>query len=229
MRKSETPVWDELIRSDRKTLGITVRPDRSILLRAPLDAGEDEILAKMWKRRRWIWRQQQFFLTFEPRMTERRYISGESHLYLGRQYRLKVLQSCLSEVKVRAGYLELLTPDPSPEAARRVLRSWYRERATLHFPTALCAARQRFKRPIEVEPRVEIRRLSRRWGSCLSDGRILLNVDLIRAPRACQEYVIAHEICHLLVPNHSRRFFALLDAVMPEWKSRKSRLERLLA
>ena len=75
-------------------------------------------------------------------------------------------------------------------------------------------------------PTIQVRRMKTRWGSCSKKGQILLNTDLVQAPIACIDYVIVHELCHLIVPNHSPRFYSLLDQSMPDWRARKLKLEK---
>lgn len=226
---SRTLEWDELRRSERRTLSITVRPDRSILVRAPISATEDEIRARLWRRRRWIWRQQEFFRQFEPRVSARSFVSGETHLYLGRRYRLKVLRGDQLHVRLHAGYIEVTLPTATSESVEAALRHWYRERAEVHLTAIFADVLEKYHRPLPTTPAIRIRKLAKRWGTCNKDGRIDLNVDLIRVPRSCIEYVAAHELCHVLVPDHSAEFYGLLQSVMPDWKERKARLEVIAA
>lgn len=219
----------EVRRTERKTLSISVFPDGFIEVRAPLSTTDEEIAARIRRRRRWIARQQEFFGQFKPRTPERQYVSGETHLYLGRQYRLKILHGKKKSVRLWAGYLEVTLPDGSPEAVRKTLQSWYRLQAERHFDLALKKVLKEFHRKLPGEVSVEARSFSKRWGTCHPGGRIVLNVDLVRAPRSCIEYVLLHELCHLLVPDHSKAFFRILEGHLPDWRARKLRLERILS
>lgn len=218
-----------LHRSERKTLSITVYPGGQVEVRAPLAASDEEVAARVRRRRRWIRKQKDFFEQFKPRTPERQYVSGETHLYLGRQYRLKVIEGVRKPVRLWAGYIEVTLKETSRDSVRKVLSKWYRCQAERHFLLVLAKVQKEFHRKLPVDVAIDSRQFSRRWGTCHPDGRISLNVDLIRAPRSCIEYVVLHELCHLLVPDHSRAFFRLLDGHMPDWRERKSRLERLLA
>lgn len=219
----------ELRRSSRKTLSISVFPDGFIEARAPLDASDEEVAARVRRRRRWIARQQEFFSQFKPRTPERQYLSGETHLFLGRQYRLKVIVGEKKSVRLWAGYLEVTVGDDSPNAVRRVLRSWYRRQAERHFESLLQKVLKEFHQKLPADVTVEARAFAKRWGTCHPSGRIVLNIDLVRAPRSCIEYVLVHEICHLLVPDHSKAFFRILEGYLPDWRARKLRLEKTLA
>lgn len=212
---------------ERKSLGITVHPDRSVTVKAPVDAAMDKILSKVRKRAPWILKQQSYFLSFEPLTPPRQYISGETHLYLGRQYRLKIYESPEETVKLKRGFLEVYTRDKSK--AKPLVLDWYKRRAEIKFPEIAEKWIERFKK-YDVEPSAfVIKWMEKRWGSCTPKGKIILNVELMRAPRGCIEYVIVHELCHLVHHNHSTAFFELQAKEMPGWRRWKERLERVLA
>ena len=110
-----------------------------------------------------------------------------------------------------------------------MLNEWYLEKAAVWFPKLAEALLNRFKK-YGVSPKaIEIKKMQYRWGSCSAKGRVLLNLELIKAPKACIEYVIIHELCHLLHHDHTSAFFKLQDKEYPEWKKWKEKLERLLA
>jgi len=212
----------------RRTLTIEVHPDGRVLVRAPVDCPADVIADRVRKRAAWISRQLADFERYHPRTPARHYVNGESHLYLGRQYRLKVVRGDPPEVSVVRGRLTLRLPDPaSAERVRSALLCWYRERARRHFEEALDACLPRFE-GLE-RPRLIVRTLQSRWGSLSAAGTMTLNVHLVRAPRACIEYVVAHELCHLKHRGHGAAFFQLLERVMPDWAERKERLELALS
>ncbi len=212
---------------ERKSLGITVHPDRKVTVKAPLDSALEKIQEKVRKRAPWILKQQSYFLSFEPLTPPRKYISGESHLYMGRQYRLKVYKSDEEVVKLKRGFLEVHIKDKSK--AKQLVRNWYKERANLKFPVIAENWIVRFKK-YGVEPSdFIIKWMEKRWGSCTPKGKIILNVELMKAPKRCIEYVIVHELCHLIHHNHSNAFFELQTKEMPDWKKWKERLERVIA
>ncbi|MBL9160986.1 MAG: M48 family metallopeptidase [Verrucomicrobiales bacterium] len=217
-----------LSRRHRKTLAITVHPDLRVEVVAPMNAAETAILERVRHRARWILRQQRQFLSWMPKPRDRQYRGGETHRYLGRQYRLKLVRAKASSVKLRGGFLEVGLPDPAdPKAVRRVLDRWYRDQSKVRFAKQLREAHARMKAHEIPEPRLRLLRMAKRWGSCTPAGEILLNPDLVKAPAPCIDYVILHELCHLKHPNHSRAFFELLDAILPEWRKQKDRLERV--
>ncbi len=216
--------------SDRKTMAITVYPEGAIEVIAPRGATQEKIENRLRKRARWVLRQLLYFEQFKPRSPRRRYIGGESHLYLGRQYRLKLTKSKIDGVKVRGAYLCVASPFcADAHHVKRLVTGWYREKARSRLNDRFDAISQRFKRLKCGSSPPILRSMSRRWGSFNRAGRVLLNPDLIRAPTACIDYVITHELIHLVHPNHSSRFYELLDALMPDWRSRKTRLEKILS
>ena len=219
-----------LHRADRKTLAITVKPDLSVVVSAPHSAEQEAIERILRRRSAWIVRQQRFFAQFLPRTPARQFVSGETHLYLGRQYRLRLRQADCEEVKLIGGYLYLYAGDTSDtERARELLCQWYAAHAEARFNERLTACMQQIAGWKIPAPQLEIRSMVRSWGRCSPAGRLTLNIDLVRAPRICIDYVILHEICHLVHPNHSQEFYKLLAAVVPDWQIRKLRLEKMLA
>jgi predicted metal-dependent hydrolase len=211
----------------RKTLGIEVHPDGSVLVRAPGNCPESLILERVRRRASWISRQLEDFARYHPRTPQRQYVSGESHRYLGRQYRLKVVD--FSEPGVRLSRKEIrvsVSGTATPERVKAQLDPWYLARARELFGDVVEVSLLRFRK-IEP-PRLIIRTMQSRWGSLSRAGSMTLNVRLMQAPRACIEYVVAHELCHVLHRDHDSRFLRLLEAVMPDWKKRKERLESAL-
>jgi len=215
-------------RRDRRTLEIAVEPDMSVTATAPLDAPLEKIRAKLKKRAAWILRQQRYFLQFVPRRTPRRYLPGETHLYLGRQYRLKVERAIQAGVKLKRGFLHVYSHFPdNADVTKELVQAWYRQRAHIKLPERIELCREYFPRPQEVQPSgLIIRTLRQRWGSMSPTGRLVLNDRLLEAPTPAIDYVITHELCHILEAHHGPRFFELLSRVLPDWESRKSLLER---
>ena len=215
--------------ASRQTLAIEVHPDSRVLVRAPVDCPEALIAERVKKRAAWISRQLAEFQRYRPRTPARQYVNGESHLYLGRQYRLKLISGEAASVKLTRGRL-LVTlpgePEPEPERVKALLHRWYLDRARAVFTEVLDASLPRFK---GVEhPRLIVRAMQSRWGSLSRAGSMTLNVNLVRAPRPCIEYVVTHELCHTTHRDHDARFFKLLGQVMPDWEKRKQRLEAAL-
>lgn len=230
-----------LERRERATLEITVEPDGSVRVIAPSNAAVEDIAARVRKRARWILAQQASFSMFRPHTPPRIYVPGETHLYLGRQYRIRVVPaeagtdvpeaSCRPSVKMVRGFLEVRCVDfHDTGTIEKHIKEWYLKRAQVQLPNRLERNRQRFSDPHAVQPTtLRLRRMPTRWGSTSPTGSLVLNPDLIRAPMDCIDYVVTHELCHLLVPNHGRQFLELQRLVMPDWEQRKKRLEKVMA
>lgn len=212
--------------ANRKTLGITVNPDGSVGLKAPTCATLEDIREKVRRRAAWILRQKRYFESFGVPTTERQYISGESHLYLGRQYMLRIKESDQNVVHYQNNILEIECRNK--KEAKKVLQQWYLERAEVKFAEYAKTIVEHFT-VYGVKPQsISVRKMEKRWGNCTKDGDIYLNPRLICAPRGCVEYVITHEMCHLIHRNHSKEFYALLSKEMPQWERWKAKLERMM-
>lgn len=210
----------------RKTLGIKVIPDGSVWVKAPADVTLEQIREKIHKRAGWILRQKHFFETFGIPTTERKYISGESHLYLGRQYMLRVIESNINAVHYQNNIIEIECRHKKDAGV--LLQTWYRQRANIKFQEYAILIIEHFS-VYGVKPRqISMRKMDRRWGYCTANGDIFLNPQLICAPRGCIEYVITHEMCHLIHRNHTKAFYALLAKEMPHWEKWKTKLERIM-
>ncbi|MBP9013929.1 MAG: M48 family metallopeptidase [Smithella sp.] len=214
---------------ERKTIKICVHPNKTVDCYAPKGKKIKDILNKISKRAPWIIKQKDYFERFQPPVTERRYISGESHYYLGRQYRLKVHKNSKRNVKLIGKFIHVYIPDiNNPSDARSILYKWYAKHALCIFERHIESYRDVIKKLNVGYPELKIRKMQKRWGSCGKSGDIVLNTELIKAPLYCIDYVILHEICHLKISSHDYRFFRLLEKFMPDWKHRKERLEHIL-
>lgn len=220
--------------SHRKTLGITVTPEMEVLVKAPADAPLDLIKDQVKKKAPWIIKQQSFFLSFHPKLLERKYVSGETHLYLGRQYRLKVFEEATAvgcgAVKLKGQFLEVSTSDKAK--VKQLVDMWYHQRA---IEVIKPMAQRLFNHFISrnnlssLPFNFSFRNMPTRWGSCTEKGRIILNPELIKAPKGCIEYVIVHELCHLIHHDHTSKFIDLQTREMKDWEKWKMKLEKLLA
>lgn len=222
----DTPAGPALLkRSHRKTLAISVLPDGALELIAPAEAPIEAILPRVTKRLAWIKSQRRAFFEMNATRPALRYVNGATHRYLGRQYRLKVTRGAPPEVSLRGGYFHISLPKMEEDEVKAALSQWYRRQSRQQFERRVQAWADWCHNRRLPPPTLRLRQMSKRWGSALRDGTIYLNPDLIRAPSSCIDYVITHEVCHLMHPNHGRHFWALLSQLMPDWKKRKARLE----
>lgn len=213
--------------ASRTTLGITVTSDMSVVVNAPLNTPIEAIQKKLIKKAPWIIRQLSFFLSFQPKTPDRRFVGGETHLYLGRQYILKIKSLKQESVKLKGKYIEVATPDKAN--VRELMNEWYLKNAKIKFNTITQQCVERFRKYNISPESVILRHMPTRWGSCTPKGKIILNPELIKAPKVCIEYVIIHELCHLVHHDHTQKFIDLQTKEMPDWEKWKMKLEKLLA
>jgi hypothetical protein len=215
-----------LLYCNRKTMEIAVHPDSTVIVKAPVQSDITLIEKKIIKRARWILRQLNYFKQFNPKTPDRCYVNGETHLYLGKQYRLKFAEGPESSVKLSRGFFHITCrSEPTPNAAKKLLNQWYSEKAQFQFAESMDRCWQKFNGLGIGQPKLSIKRMQKRWGSLSDKGTVTLNTDLIRAPKECIDYVVTHELCHLKYHDHSPDFYKLLDSVIPGWEKIKHKLE----
>lgn len=219
----------EVLFVTRKTLEIAVHPDLRVVIKAPRGTSEIAIQSRARKRARWIKKQRDYFRQFDPRTPPRQYVGGETHRYLGRQYRLKLTESDKPSVKLTGGLFWVSCPDRNDSSqVKALLEAWYLQKAHEKFAEYFERCWPEFERLNQARPKIQIRRMKSRWGSLSKSGTLTLNVALVQAPRECIDYVITHELCHLLHHDHGPSFYRLLEKVMPDWEKRKHKLELAL-
>lgn len=215
-----------LHRTDRKNLRVVVNPDLSVMVYAPHGADVGEIEDGVSKKARWIAKTLDKVETFHPLPSPKQYISGETFVYLGRQYRLKVENGAMGSARLIGRHLRVSVDDRGDrDEIRRLVELWYREHAVASFGRYLAQCYTVASRHGVPEPTLCVRKMKRRWGSCTASGRITLNVGLVQVPVHCIEYVIMHELCHLRHHNHGPAFYRLLTRCLPDWRSRKDALD----
>jgi len=211
----------------RKSIAVEVHPDTSVQIKAPLDCHLEDIKKVVSKRSKWIITQQKFFEQFLPESPKREYVPGETHCYLGRKYILKIIVSSENKVKLQSGFLIVFTTSSSEEQVKHLLTEWYYKRALKVFEKVYEEAFQKFNQFNIKKPEMQIKRMKKRWGSYTPTGNILINPELIKAASVCIEYVMIHELCHLIERNHSKRFYNLLTQIAPNWQRWKLKLEKI--
>jgi predicted metal-dependent hydrolase len=213
----------------RKTLTIAVDLRCGVTVRAPQDAPAATIAAAVRRKAPWVLGRLAEFAELRPVPPPREFVNGETFLYLGRGYRLQVVARPGCEApttKLWGGRLLVTTPATAPAAGRdRLIRgallAWYKARARQRLPERV---RRFAERLGDAPPPVHVRDQEKRWGSCSRKGELRLNWRIIMAPLALVDYVVAHEVCHLKLKNHSPAFWYLLRRLMPDYERRRERL-----
>ncbi len=218
----------ELERKKVKNINLNIRPDMSIGVTAndsvPLDYIKDFVKEKA----PWILDKIKYFKDSQPlAKSEREYVSGESFKYLGKQYRLRVRESEIETVKYFRGFIYLYLKDTNDFKKKDTLfNKWLSERANLHYNESLDRMFELIKNYNIPRPEIKIREMKARWGSChREDKLILLNSELIKAPKHCIDYVVLHELIHFKYKDHNTHFYTFLTSLMPDWEKRKKILD----
>lgn len=157
----------------------------------------------------------------------KKYVSGESFKFLGKDLRLKVLISNYEKVNSDGVFIYLNTRKGDITRKRNLIEKWINSQAYDIYNEISHEVYKNFEKYGISFPEIKIRKMTTKWGTCQPfKGVITLNSRLIEAPRCCIEYVIMHEFCHFIHPNHSKKFYTLLNVMMPDWKYRKDVLEK---
>ncbi|PPK50477.1 M48 family metallopeptidase [Marinobacter persicus] len=211
----------------RASIKAHVHPNGQVQVDAPEGAGLSAIKAAVQRRARWILKHLDDIEERTRYVQPRQWVSGESQLYLGRRYVLKVIDDPDQRrvtCKLIGGQLRVQGKDLSPKRTQKAVSQWYRDKARDVFE-------RRLKLMVDALPWAQavppwrIMEMQTQWGSCSPEGAVLLNPHLVKAPTRAIDYVLLHELCHLQEHNHSPRFYGLLDRFMPEWRSIKEQLD----
>lgn len=217
----------EVVRKDIKNLHLGVYPPSGrVRVSAPLRLDDEAVRLAVISRLGWIRRQQRRFEEQE-RQSRREMVTGESHYFQGRRYRLDVVEhDGPAAVTLRNNTtLELrVRPGTSREKREDALNRWYRQRLREQIPALIA----------KWEPQIGvkvadwgIKKMKTRWGTCNANAwRIWLNLELVKKPASCLEYILVHEMVHLLERHHNDRFRTLLDRLMPQWRLHREELNR---
>lgn len=217
----------EVLRKDIKNLHVGVYPPAGrVRVAAPLLLGDDAVRLAVVSRLGWIRRQQAAF-SQQPRQSQREFVSGESHYYRGRRFRLEIVeQAGPVAIALRNNSLLTMRLPAGVDAGKReaLLESWYRRQLRAHIPGLL----EKWLPKVGVStPVVRIKRMKTLWGSCNAEaGRVWLNLELIKKPPSCLEFILVHELVHMVERHHSDRFVAIMDRVMPAWRLSREDLNR---
>ena len=214
-----------LIREDRKTLGLIVRPNMSLVVKVPKVCSQGQTNNFLQKKWLWLEKQLNYFNKYQKKIFEKDYISGESHLFLGRQYRLKVINGQKDNIRKEKNILIIETTKSVNNGFhnKKILESWYNDQVLKIFNKRYLEVQKIFN--YDFVPKLDIRKMTKRWGSFLTKKKIYLNPELIKASTDCIDYVITHELCHMKYKNHSKQFYIFLKSKFPNWEKVKEKLE----
>ena len=209
----------------KKTVAVTVDPAGGVLLVAPEHFSTSRLDAVVRRKAPWIVQRRRHVQSRDPPPARREFVSGESVLYLGRHYRLKVHPNETGEAKLHGGWLHVPAPARAEQTShvRTALVAWFRRHAAERLPARVAAWRS--KAGVAM-PRVVIADQQKRWGSCDRGGTIRLNWRIIQAPMRLVDYVVVHELVHLRHRGHGRDYWQALGRVMPDYERRREDLRQ---
>lgn len=212
---------------DIKNIHLSIHPPKgSVTIAAPEKMDLDTIRVFAISKLQWIKKQQVFFQK-QKRDNPREYIQEESHYYLGKRYLLEIKEIDQPPTVTLKHSKILLTIRPNTSAAIRkeIIENWYRQELKSIVPPLI----KKWEKKIGVKSNeFGIKKMRTKWGTCnIEAKRIWLNLELARKPKICLEYIIVHELIHLLERKHNDRFVAFMDKVMPKWRHHREELNRL--
>jgi predicted metal-dependent hydrolase len=219
----------EIVRKNIKNLHLAVYPPAGrVRIATPLRIDDEAVRLFAISKLPWIKKQRSKF-EFQERQTKREYVSGESHYVEGARYRLNVIyQNTPPKVVIRnKKYLDLyVRPGSAIEQRERVLTKWYRQRLKEKVPALF----EKWQTVIGVQVNDwDVKQMKTKWGTCNIKAKcIWLNLELAKKPSHCLEYIIVHELVHLLERHHNARFLALMDKFMPQWRAYQNELNQLI-
>ena len=227
----------EIKRSRRRTVALYVHPDKRVEIRMPLLFSVDEIEPFLIKHSRWLFNR--LDLPEKKPIEPKKFVSGELHYFLGKQYPIEIVASDKNSVVfdnekivIRQRVDKSTSQQAHLSASKSVsvsdlLDRWYLEQAKRVFREISIPLVESMKKYNVAPKSFAIKKMKTRWGSCSSKGNINLNLHLIKLPEQCIKEVILHELCHLVHFNHSKDFYALMTAEMPDWKVWKKEIKFL--
>lgn len=212
--------------SRKSRVAIHVNPDGSVAVDAPHGFSDDSIKQAVQKRARWVVGHVSEAKERYAHVRPREYVSGEQVLYLGRRYMLKVIPTdgTPAPARMRGNRLEVRTAKGTQEDIRGRLRAWYRVRGRDYLSRRIDALAKSLPW-LDGPPPFRLLEMSRQWGSCSPSGEIIINPNLIKAPRECINYVLIHELAHLKHHDHGSAFWRLIDTHVSDWRNLKQRLD----
>jgi len=213
----------EVIRTRRRKTASIKIDEGAVSVVVPQALPQERIQQLLTDKKKWI--REKLYLQSQTRpVTSKEYVSGEAFPYLGRNYRLKVVAGSYQPAKLLQGKLVVSMPEAiqAPNSIRNAIVRWYR----LHALDRLKEKTNRYAAVIGKAPtKVDIKTYKSRWGSCHADGRVLYNWKIIMAPNRIVDYVVVHELCHLIHHDHSPRFWKAVERVMPDYAECKEWLK----
>ncbi len=218
-----------VIYSGRRSLGISVLPDSTVIVRVPYRTSLKTINRIVQEKAAWIIKHRDSYISMDNSKLNRLYYNGEKHLFRGNESILKIEKSSRNYIRFINGSIEIsLDKTDSSEAIKRLLYIGYKNEAMILFPLILSSLIKKHEDQMFKPGGLIIRSMKRRWGSCSNRGVITLSTELIKLSDKLIEYVILHELCHLKHHNHGTGYYNLLSSLYPDWKEARKELRKFI-
>jgi predicted metal-dependent hydrolase len=218
-----------IIYSGRRTIGISVLPDSTVIVRVPYLTSINTINRIIKQKYNWVLKHRDSYRRSENNPLNRSYATGSAHLFHGKETVLKIEKSGKSHIRFHDSTIEMgMAKTDDYDAIKRLLYKGYKREAEQYLPLLLKKVLVEHKNQMFRPSGLIIRTMKRRWGSCSNKGVITLSTELIKLSDLYIEYVIAHELCHLKQHNHGSKYYKLLSEVFPEWKSARKELRKYI-
>lgn len=216
-------------RKNIKNINLKVNLDKKVTMSIPMKM-EIEIAKEFVKKKaEWIKKQQNYYESFAEEKENITFENGETVYLLGKQYKMKIIPSRKNSIEVKGKYFEINIKEKyveNKEYIRKVYDKWLREYAEQILNDLIIRYQSTLKKYNIKIPKLEIRQMKSRWGSCIpSSNKVIFNLNLIKTPMCCIEYVVLHELSHFKYQNHSKNFYNFITIFMPDWKERKKILD----
>jgi predicted metal-dependent hydrolase len=210
---------NQIIRSKRKTLALIVKPDGTLVVRAPLRTAEKSIWEFMENHTEWIEKKRAEALAALP-LAPRQYVSGEIFMYLGQSYPLEIVKGQKKPLLLEENFK---LAESAQATAKLVFERWYRMQAKKILNERVSKYASQYCLQYK---KIGITSARTRWGSCSANGSLNFSWRLIMAPIEVVDYVVVHELAHTVFHNHSKRFWKKVETIMPDYKERKKWLRK---
>lgn len=221
MIKSHRDITYDLRRSGRrKTASLYIERDGGVTVIVPKNLSDEKVTELVEQKRSWIYKGLAEWRDLNANRVQREFVNGEGFLYLGSSYRLRLVEQQEETLMLKNGYFCLRSDCHNPEAA---FREFYRTRGLPRIESRV----EFYERQMgEKSKSVRVMELKNRWASCSAQGALSFHWRCLMAPRTVLDYVVAHEVVHLVHPNHTEAFWGTLDKIMPDYRERKGWLRQ---
>jgi predicted metal-dependent hydrolase len=207
-----------LRRSDRKTASIYIERDGEVSVLVPESLDESQIGELIESKRRWIYTGLAEWQDLNATRVQREFVSGEGFLYLGRSYRLQIVEEQDVPVKLKDGYFRLRSNDERSQDCFSAFKEFHRDKGRQRIPQRVAFYQSQF----DVTPKsIKVVELQNRWASCSPNGNLSFHWKCMMAPLTVLDYIVVHELAHLIHPNHTEAFWNEVDKVLPDYGERK--------